>query len=256
MLKKRIIPMLLYAHGRLVKTAGFDLASARDVGDPAKSVGVYNSQQADEIVLLNIERTGRGWKSLAPLVEQVAQVCFTPLTIGGGISTFADAAALISSGADKVVINSAAYRDKGLITQVADRFGSQAVMIGIDVRRDPVSDRPVLYSDCGSSIETVTLEAHLDACVAAGAGEVLIQSIDRDGRMNGYDLELLRTVVGSVRVPVIGAGGSGDYDQLRDGFLDGGVAALACASIFHFSDSNPMRAKAHLSNFGLRFKIV
>jgi cyclase len=208
MLKKRIIPMLLYAHGRLVKTVGFDLDSARDVGDPAKSVGVYNSQQADEIVLLNIERTGRGWHSLAPLVETVAQGCFTPLTIG------------------------------------------------IDVRRDPLSDRPVLYSDCGSLIETVTLEAHLDACVAAGAGEVLIQSIDRDGRMNGYDLELLRTVVRSVRVPVIGAGGSGDYDQLRDGFLDGGVAALACASIFHFSDSNPMRAKAHLSNFGLCFKVV
>lgn len=256
MLKKRIIPMLLYAHGRLVKTVGFDLPNARDVGDPAKSVAVYNSQQADEIVLLNIEREGRGWRSLGPLVEKVAQVCFTPLTIGGGITTYEDAAALISSGADKVVINSAAYRDKGLITKVAERFGSQAIIVGIDVRRDPISDLPALYSDCGSSIETVPLEEHLDACVDAGAGEILIQSIDRDGRMNGYDLDLLQTVVGRVRIPVIGAGGSGDYDQLRDGFLTGGVAALACASIFHFSDSNPIRAKANLSNFGLRFKIV
>lgn len=256
MLKKRIIPVLLYSHGRLVKTVGFDLPNARDVGDVVKCVSVYNSQQADEIVLLNIERADRGWRALGPLVEQVAKVCFTPLTIGGGTNSFEDAAALISSGADKVVVNTAAYRNKGLITQVAERFGAQAVIIGIDVRRDPMSGRAVLYSDCGAAIEAVTLEDHLDACVAAGAGEIMIQSIDQDGSMKGYDLALLRSVVDRVKLPVIGVGGSGDYEQLRDGFVQGGVAALGCASIFHFSDSNPMRAKAALSNSGLRFKVI
>ncbi len=256
MLKKRIIPILLYSQGRLVKTVRFDLAAARDVGDPVKSVGVYNSQQADEIILLNIDRESRGWDRLGALVEKVAQVCFTPLTIGGGIRSFDDALRLISSGADKVVINSAAYRDKALITRIAERFGSQAVIVALDVRRDPESGLPILYSDCGGQREAVDLAGHIEACVAAGVGELLIQSIDRDGVMSGYDVELLRLVAEQVRVPVIGAGGSGDYEQLQAAFLEGGVDALACASIFHFSDSNPMRAKAALSNSGLRFKVV
>lgn len=256
MLKKRIIPALLYAHGRLVKTVNFDLETARDVGDPVKSVAVYNSQQADEIVLLNIERDRPGWRGLAPLVEKVSEVCFTPLTIGGGISSFEDAAALISSGADKVVVNTAAYADKSLITRIAEHFGSQAVIVGIDVRRGGDGDRPILHSNCGSTPEPVALDDHIDQCVAAGAGEILIQSIDRDGSMRGYDLPLLRAVSDRASVPTIGAGGSGNYEQLKEGFLEGGVAALACASIFNFSDSNPMRAKAFLSNTGLRFKVV
>ena len=256
MLKKRIIPVLLYANGRLVKTVDFDLPSARDVGDPVKSVHVYNSQQADEIALLNIEREERGWRKLAPLVEKVANVCFTPLTIGGGVTTFEDAAALISSGADKVVINSAAYGNKALLTQVADRFGAQAVIVGVDVRRDRDTNLPTLWSDCGRMREDVTLESHLDACVAAGAGEFFLQSIDRDGAMQGYDLALLKAATQRVTIPVIGAGGSGSYDQLKDAFVEGGVDALGCASIFNFSDSNPIRAKAFLSNHDLKFKVV
>lgn len=256
MLKKRIIPTLLYAHGRLVKTVNFGLPLARDVGDPVKSVNVYNSQQADEIVVLNIERETRGWRELTDLVEKVASVCFTPLTIGGGIQTFEDAAALISSGADKVVINSAAYRDKTMITAVAERFGSQAVVIGVDVRRQEASGLPQLYSDCGRILEPVSLAEHLNACVAAGAGEILIQSIDNDGRMQGYDVPLLVDTARQVPIPVIGAGGSGDYHSLLTAFQESSVSALACASIFHFSDSNPIRAKAFLSNFGIPFKKV
>lgn len=256
MLKKRIIPTLLYANGRLVKTVNFDLPAARDVGDPVKSVNVYNSQQADEIVLLNIEREARGWRELTDLVEKVASVCFTPLTIGGGIRTFEDSAALISSGADKVVINSAAYRDKAMITAVAERFGSQAVIIGVDVRREEVSGLPQLYSECGRILEPVTLTEHLDGCVAAGAGEIMIQSIDNDGRMQGYDVPLLVDTVRQVPIPVIGAGGSSDYHSLVAAFQESNVSALACASIFHFSDSNPIRAKAFLSNFGIPFKRV
>ncbi|RZJ01616.1 MAG: imidazole glycerol phosphate synthase cyclase subunit [Brevundimonas sp.] len=255
MLKKRVIPILLYANGRLVKTARFDLDAARDVGDPVKSVAVYNSQLADEIVLLNIEREARGWRALAPLVESVAKVCFTPLTIGGGVVTFEDAAALISSGADKVVINSAAYQDKRLITQVAEHFGAQAVIVGIDVRRGEAG-RPVLFSDCGMTIEPVDLDQHIRSVVAAGAGEILMQSIDRDGMMQGYDVDLLATASQIATVPTIGAGGSGTYDHLLRAFTEGGVAAVACASIFHFSDSNPLRAKAFLTNHGLHFKVV
>lgn len=256
MLKKRVIPVLLYAHGGLVKTVNFDLEGARSVGDTVKSVAVYNSQLADEIVLVNIEREGSNWRSLAPLIERLSSVCFMPLTIGGGISSFDDAAFLIARGADKVVINSAAYRDKALLSRVAERFGNQAVVVGIDARYDAAARRHVAFADCGRQAMTVSIEQHIADCAKAGAGEFFVQSIDQDGSMAGYDLELLKLAVHATTAPVIGCGGSGNYEQLRDAFLETGVGALACGSLFNFSDSNPIRAKAFLSNYGLPFKKV
>jgi len=256
MLKKRVIPVLLYANGGLVKTVRFDLEKARSVGDPVKSVAVYNSQLADEIVLVNIERDRREWRALAPLIERISEVCFMPLTIGGGISSFEDAAFLIARGADKVVINTAAYSDKSLIGRIAERFGNQAVVIGIDARYDKTLKTYVPYKDCGRQAVAVQIERHIADCAAAGAGEFFVQSIDADGTMGGFDLRLLKLAVESATAPVIGCGGSGNYEQLRDAFLETGVGALACGSLFNFSDSNPIRAKAFLSNYGLPFKKV
>ena len=254
MLKKRIIPIQLLLDGRLVKTVQFD--RWRDVGDPVKSSSVYNSQYADELIFLNIARERRTIAPLLSLIEEVSRVSFMPLSMGGGISTAQDAAELIRTGADKIVLNSIAYHDRSVITETADRFGSQAVIVSIDARFDPELGDYRLYSDCGRIRHEAALEAHVERCVEAGAGEIMIQSIDRDGTMQGYDLELVRRVQAATPTPVIASGGSGNYEHLKDLFVETDVAAAACGSLFNFSDSNPIRAKAFLSNYGLSFKVV
>jgi imidazole glycerol-phosphate synthase subunit HisF len=254
LLKKRIIPIQLLLDGRLVKTKRFD--GWRDVGDPVKSSSVYNSQYADELIFLNIARESRTIGMLREVIEKVAEVSFMPMAMGGGISSAADAAELIRTGADKIVLNSCAYRDRSIISETADRFGAQAVIVSVDARWSPEAETYELYSDCGRLRENASLEEHVERCVEAGAGEIMIQSIDRDGTMEGYDLELVRRAMAIARVPVIAAGGSGNYHHLKDLFLETGVSAAACGSLFNFSDSNPIRAKAFLSNHGLSFKIV
>lgn len=254
MLKKRIIPVQLLMDSRLVKTVRF--SEWRDVGDPVKSSAVYNSQYADELIFLNIARDERTTAPLISIIEAVSKVCFMPLAVGGGITTPGEAAELIRTGADKIVLNSALYRDLSVITATADKFGAQAVIVAIDARLDIDARDYRLYSDCGRICEKIGLEEHVARCIEAGAGEILIQSIDRDGTMQGYDIDLVKRVQGMTQVPVIAAGGSGNYAHLRDLFLETGVSAAACGSLFNFSDSNPIRAKAYLSNHGLRFKVV
>jgi len=253
-LKKRIIPVQLLLDGRLVKTKQF--GAYRDVGDPVASSRVYNAQNADELVFLNINRSARGIDPLLTLLERVSAVTFMPLSLGGGVTSYDSAARLIRSGADKVVLNSAAYSDPQLITKIADAFGSQAVIVSIDARLDSTSGEYTVYSDCGRKAEAVTLDAHLEKVVAAGAGEIFINSIDRDGMMNGYDIPLLKKVASAVPIPVIGCGGAGHYNHLKDAFLETRVSALACGSLFNFTDSNPIRAKAFLTNYGIPFKVV
>ena len=254
MLKKRIIPVQLLKNGRLVKTLRFD--SWRDVGDPVKSSAVYNSQSADELVFLNIARDDRSVRDLAAVIAEVSKVCFMPMAMGGGIASAEEAAFLILNGADKVVINSAAYDRPDIIERTSQNFGAQAVIVSIDVRWDPLVGDYSLFSDCGRTQRSVSLTEHVKACEQAGAGEVMIQSIDRDGTMTGFDIELIRRTMAATSLPVIGCGGSGNYEQLRDAFVATNVSALACGSIFNFSDSNPIRAKAFLSNYGIPFKVV
>jgi cyclase len=253
MLKRRIIPVQLLQAGRLVKTVGF--GSWRDVGDPVKSSRVYADQQADELVFLDITRDGRHPDHLLQLLERVSAVCFMPLALGGGITTPAQAAALIRHGADKVVVNSACYDDPGLITAIANDFGSQAIVASVDARAEGPG-RWSLWSDCGRRRHELPLAEHLARLEAAGAGEILINSIDRDGAMGGYDLDLLAAAASAVHIPVIGCGGAGHYEHLRAAFAIPGIDALAMGSLFNFTDSNPIRAKAFLSNHGLPFKKV
>lgn len=253
MLKKRIIPVQLLLGGRLVKTVGFD--TYRDVGDPVSSSRVYNSQYADELVLLNIDRGPRTIEPLLRLAEKVSEVCFMPLAFGGGIKSADDAEALIKNGADKVVVNTERFENSRLIPTIAARFGSQAVIASLDVRRDDAG-RWQVFSNCGRNKESGTLEEHVEHCVEEGAGELLINSIDRDGTMKGYDIELIERVTKLSPVPVIACGGAGTYAHMQDAFLKTGVSALACGSLFNFGDNNPIRAKAFLSNYGLPFKKV
>jgi cyclase len=254
MVKKRIIPVQLLVDDRLVKTVRF--GQWRDVGDPVKSSAVYNSQYADELIFLNISRSNRTVAELARIITDVSKVCFMPMAMGGGIANAADAAFLILNGADKVVVNSAAYSRPEIITETARTFGSQAVIVCIDASWDADRKTYRLYSNCGQRPVGVSLGDHVKRITDAGAGEIMIQSIDRDGTMTGYDVELIARTMRETSVPVIGAGGSGNYEHLKEAFLETDVSALACGSLFCFSDSNPIRAKAFLSNYGLRFKVV
>lgn len=236
---KRIIPIQLLLGGKLVKTRKF--TDHRYVGNPAKSCAVYNSAHADEILFLNISRDDRTIAPLRETIEAVSRASFIPISVGGGITSASDVAELIRAGADRVVVNSVAYRNLGVITAIASTFGAQAVVASIDVRGDK------LYSNCGRQIEPVSLADHVHRCIDAGAGEIMIQSIDRDGTMQGYDIDLIRMVVEIASVPVIAAGGSGNYDHLREVF-ETGAGAVACGSLFNFSDSNPLRAKSYLAS--------
>lgn len=251
MLKRRIIPIELLSGDRLVKTVMFD--RPRDVGDPVKSSKVYSDQDADELMLLSIDRDPANIHGLVDIVKKIAEHCFVPFTVGGGITKIEDAELLFGAGADKILINSAAYNDPLLISNIAHRYGKQAVVVGIDVRID--EDSYALYS-CGSrKKESASLNEHIDSVVMAGAGELLVQSIDRDGIMNGYDISLLTQVIAKSAVPVIVAGGAGHFLHLKEAF-DAGADAAACGSLFNFGDNNPLRAKAFLKNHGISLKWI
>jgi len=251
MLKRRIIPIELLNDGRLVKTVSF--TAPRDVGDPVKSSKVYSDQDADELVLLNISRTERDVKALVQVVERIAQECFVPLTVGGGIRCLDDAAQLFAAGADKILLNSITYVEPGLIAEIGARYGQQAVVVGVDARTEEYGF--VLYSDCGRKREAASLPQHLEAVIAAGAAEIIVQSMDKDGTMSGYDLTLIQSVIAISPVPVIAAGGAGDFIHLKQAF-DVGADAAACGSLFNFGDNNPLRAKAFLKNYSIPLKRI
>jgi cyclase len=252
MLKKRIIPIQLLLADELVKSKQF--SAFRSVGDPVKSSAVYNSQTADELILINIERGSHGVEQLAKFLTRIAEVCFMPLCVGGGIRNFEDAQFLIANGADKVIVNSIAYKGEETLRQIADCYGTQALVVGIDVRKE--QEQYILYSHCGTQKQEINLQTHLKNVLHYGAGEIFIQSIDRDGCMGGYDLQLIKYVHDQVNLPVIAAGGSGNYEHLKEVFLQTDASAVACGSLFNFSDSNPIRAKAFLKNYNIPFKEV
>jgi len=252
MLKRRIIPVELLYRGRLVKTISFD--TFRDVGDPLKSSQVYSDQDADELILLNIERGHRDVSETARYLSNITSKCFMPIAVGGGVRTIEDAKTLFDAGADKVVVNSAAYSDVAMLRAIVSRWGSQALVISVDVSRNS-EGRYVLKSDCGRKEEKVGLLEHIKAVINLGAGEVFINSIDNDGVMNGYDCSLIRLVRPVCSVPMIICGGAGHYMHLKDA-LELGVNAVACGSLFNFGDNNPLRIKAFLKNYNVPLKQI
>ncbi len=251
MLKRRIIPIELLDGERLVKTINF--SSPRDVGDPIKSSKVYSDQDADELLLINISRESRDIDILVKVVNQISQECFVPLTVGGGVKHLDDAVRLFAAGADKILLNSAAYYQPRLISQIGERYGRQAVVVAIDVR--VVEDKFFLFSDCGRKLEKTSLSKHIATVTDAGASELVVQSIDNDGIMMGYQLNLVQSVINMSSIPVIVAGGAGAFDHLKKVF-DLGVDAVACGSLFNFGDNNPLRAKAYLKNYNIPLKKI
>lgn len=251
MLKRRIIPLLSLLDDRLVKTKHFK--SPKDVGHPVKSASIYCDQDADELLLINIDRDNRQVHTILPMLKEISNTCFVPISVGGGISSFINAKQLFDAGADKIVINSALYSNYELLHEIVSVFGNQAVIVSVDVKR--VADKFCLFSDCGRNRQTISLEDHIEKCMKFGFGELMVQNIDFDGQMKGMDCELYRYLLDFVEVPLIAASGAGNFSDLKEAF-DVGTDAVVCGSLFNFGDNNPIRAKAFLRNHNIPLKKI
>jgi cyclase len=250
-LKVRIIPTLLYKEVGLVKGVKFD--SWRRIGSAQQSVRLFNMREVDELVFLDIAASLSGRGPDFELVDELADECFMPLSVGGGIRTVEDVRRLLAVGADKVCINSAAVAIPNLITQAANQFGSQCVIVSIDFRRGP-SGTAEVYSHsgtrpCGRNVVDWAKEVE-----QRGAGEILVTSIDRDGTMNGYDLDMVNDVCAAVSIPVIASGGAGGYDHFLAA-CRAGATGLAAASIYQFTEMTPIEAKLYLGQHGVAVRV-
>lgn len=252
MLAKRVIPCLDVDGGRVVK--GVRFRGLRDAGDPVALGRAYAEAGADELVFLDISATTERRRTVVDLVERVARELFIPFTVGGGLRSLDAMHAILRAGADKVAINTAAVERPALLTEAAERFGSQAVVIAIDAARD--GDGWRVFVRAGT--EPTSLDAVEWACTAAdrGAGEVLLTSIDRDGTRAGFDLDLLRRVSEAVPVPVVASGGAGRLEDLRDALRVGRADAVLAASIFHFGDWSIADVKDYLAKEGIPVRTV
>jgi len=249
MLTKRIIACLDVDDGRVVK--GVRFLNLRDAGDPAELAGAHSASGADEIVMLDISASHERRATLLETVRRTAARLFIPFTVGGGIRTLHDAEAVFSAGADKISINSAALADSELITRIADRFGSQAVVVAIDAKHNDDTNVWNVFSHGGRTTTGRDAVAWAREAESRGAGEILLTSMDRDGTGSGFDCDLTRTVADSVRIPVIASGGAGGAGHFADVFREGHADAALAASIFHYGISNIGELKQHLGAKGI-----
>ncbi|HEY7609114.1 MAG TPA: HisA/HisF-related TIM barrel protein [Alphaproteobacteria bacterium] len=245
MLKVRIIPVLLYRNHSLVKTVRFD--APRRVGTPQQAINVYNLREVDELVLLDIDATAQGRTPDLALIDELADGCFMPFAVGGGIRSARDVAELLRVGADKVVVNSGFAERPELVREIADDFGTQAVVVSIDARR--VDGRHRAFARNGRHPTGCTPSDLARRAEDQGAGEILLTSIDRDGTMEGYDLDLVAEVARRVTIPVIACGGCGILGHMAEA-VAAGASAAAAASMFHFTEQTPREAKLHLKDAG------
>lgn len=248
MLKVRVIPTLLWKDFGLVKGVSFD--SWRRVGSVLPAVKVYNSRDVDELVVVDITASNEKNRPDHESVADFSEECFVPLTVGGGITNIEDVLHLLHSGADKVSINTAAFANPNIIDSAASRFGAQCIVASIDVRCFDDSGYRC-FSHSGSQDTGKDPVAWAKELVSRGAGEILLTSINRDGTMLGYDLELTERVAKSVNVPVIASGGAGNYQHMIDVVLQAGASAVAAASIFHFTEQTPAGAKQAMKLAGI-----
>src|SRR5207249_4146257 len=243
MLAKRIIPCLDVTGGRVVK--GVNFVELRDAGDPVEIAARYNEQGADELTFLHITATSDGRDLILPIIEAVASQVFIPLTVGGGVRTVEDVRRLLNAGADKVSFNSAAVANPQVIRDAADKYGSQCIVVAIDAKARPGGGWDV-YTHGGRKNTGLDVVAWAKQMAEAGAGEILLTSMDRDGTKSGFDLALTRAVADAVPVPVIASGGVGTLDHLVEGVIQGGASAVLAASIFHFGEFTIAQAKERL----------
>lgn len=252
MFAKRIIPCLDVKNGRVVKGVSFvDLV---DAGDPVECAAAYGKMGADELVFLDITATVEGRKTTIDMVKRVANTIFIPFTVGGGIRRCEDFAELLRAGADKVSVNSSAVRNPALISEAAERFGSQCVVCAIDARRKQSGGFEV-YLDGGRTPTGIDAVEWAKKAASLGAGEILLTSMDCDGQKNGYDIELTRLVSDAVGVPVIASGGAGKKEHFYDALTVGGADAALAASLFHFKELSLGELKEYLKSRGVSVRI-
>ena len=256
MLAKRIIPCLDVNAGRVVK--GTNFLNLRDAGDPVQVAARYESEGADELVFLDITASHENRGIILDVVRRTADVCFMPVTVGGGIRTLDDIRALLNAGADKVSINSAAVRDPDFVSRAARKFGSQCIVVNIDPKRVTRNGQEVWEVHINGGRVPTGLEAVAWArrIEALGAGEIVLTSMDADGTNAGYDLPMTRAVSDAVTIPVVASGGAGEPEHLREALVEGGASAALAASIFHFQKFTIAETKNYLSRHGVPVRLV
>ncbi len=245
----RVIPCLDVSNGRVVK--GVNFVDLRDAGDPVEQAQAYDAAGADELCFLDIGASHEGRDTIIDVVRRTAEVCFMPLTVGGGVRSADDARALLLAGADKVAVNSAAVARPEIVADIASRFGSQCCVASVDARARSDGSGWEIFTHGGRKATGIDAVEHAIYLAELGAGELLVTSMDRDGTRDGYDLELTRIIADAVRIPVVASGGVGDLSHLVDGVTKGHASAVLAASIFHFGQYSIAQAHDALRAAGL-----
>jgi cyclase len=253
MLKVRVIPCLDIKDGRVVK--GVNFQGLRDAGDPVEQAIIYDAAGADELCFLDITASHEARGTLLDVVRRTAEVCFMPLTVGGGVRSLEDIRALLLAGADKVSINTAAVKRPEFIKEAAEKFGAQCIVAAIDAKKAP-SGKFEIFTHGGREATGIDAVEYAQKVVALGAGEILLTSMDRDGTKIGYDLPLTRAISDAVTVPVIASGGVGTLEDLVRGVAEGHASAVLAASIFHFGEISVAQAKQALADAGLPVRTI
>ncbi|WP_053360549.1 imidazole glycerol phosphate synthase subunit HisF [Bacillus sp. FJAT-27251] len=252
MLTKRIIPCLDVKDGRVVK--GIQFVQLRDAGDPVELARFYDQQGADELVFLDISASHEGRKTMVEVVKAVASELAIPFTVGGGINSLDDMKRILRSGADKVSLNTAAVMNPGLITEGADFFGTQCIVVAIDAKYDEELGSWRVYTHGGRKATELEVIEWARQAVRLGAGELLLTSMDSDGEKKGFDLELTKAVSEAVPVPVIASGGAGNAEHFAQAFTEGKADAALAASIFHYKETSVAEVKAYLRDKGVEVR--
>ena len=249
---KRIIPCLDVSNGRVVK--GINFINLVDAGDPAEQAKFYSENGADEICFLDITASNENRNTILDVVKKTSEQCFVPLTVGGGVRNLKDISNLLSSGADKVSINTAAVNNKNIVKESAENFGSQCTVIAIDAKKISENKWEV-FTHGGRNSTGKDVLNYAKEVEELGAGEILLTSMDRDGTKKGYDLKLTELISNSVNIPVIASGGVGNLEHLYDGLKKGKASAALAASIFHFGEFSIQDAKKYLDSKGIPVRI-
>ena len=253
MLKTRIIRCLDVGDGRVVK--GVNFVDLRDAGDPVDAAIAYDTAGADELCFLDITATHENRATMFDVVTRTAEHCYIPLTVGGGVRTVADVRALLLAGADKVSFNSAAVANPDVVSEAADQFGSQCIVVAIDAKT-VAPGKWEIFTHGGRKPTGIDAVEFAKTVVEKGAGEILLTSMDRDGTRAGFNLPLTRAISDAVSVPVIASGGVGTLDHLVEGVTKGGASAVLAASIFHFGDYTIAEAKQHMAAAGIPMRLT
>lgn len=252
MLKKRIIPCLDIKDGRVVK--GVNFIDLKDAGDPVEIAKLYNDLKADEIVFLDIAATLENRKTMYDVIKKAAKNVFIPLTVGGGISSIEDISKILNCGADKISINSAAIKNQSLISTAASKFGSQCIVVAIDVKFSNEDNKYYVYIEGGSKKTDLEAISWAKKVEELGAGEILLTSMDKDGTKSGYDLNITKQIVEAVSIPVIASGGAGNKKDFLDVFKKTDVHAALAASLFHFREIEMTDLKTYLKENGVEVR--